>query len=395
LPENLKMWLRQQSAAICLSTFSRMPPVVPNEDDVFQFISMLATNIADIPERQLSAIQGWALMNIGHDARGAYDWLVVLRILKDEILNQLEQQFTPQEVLKAWKNVDSMLTQAIIEASQLATDFHRADLVEHMLQLRNEQEAFESSKTKFISIAAHELKTPLTILEGYANILRVETAENPQLQIYVQGLGNGFRRMHEIISDMLDVSLLELKNLDLKFQEVHIEKLVQMVAEHARKYYAERSVELIVEPFYMNSVTYGDPEKLKKVFDKILMNGLKYTPDGNQVLVTATAIRQDESDDEKAGFIDIQVIDSGIGIDPDDLESIFTHFGSLADASLHSSSKTKFKGGGPGLGLPIARGIVEAHGGRVWAESEGFNEALCRGSTFHVELPLWLHPPGE
>jgi signal transduction histidine kinase len=146
-------------------------------------------------------------------------------------------------------------------------------------------------------------------------------------------------------------------------------------------------------PFEFDSTTYGDPEKLKKALSKILMNGLKYTPDGGEVVVTGSQVRQDEVTDELAGFIDIQVMDTGIGIDLENLESIFEKFGSIADASLHSSSKTKFKGGGPGLGLPIARGIVEAHGGHVWAESPGCDEDVCPGSTFHIELPVWLKSP--
>jgi signal transduction histidine kinase len=192
---------------------------------------------------------------------------------------------------------------------------------------------------------------------------------------------------------MLDVSLLELKNLDLRFQAINLEKLVQMVGDSVERFYSQRNVELIIDPFFADCRSYGDPEKLKKAIDKILMNGLKYTPDGNEVMVTSAFIRQDESDEHVAGFIDIQVIDSGIGIDAPDLESIFNRFGSLADASLHSSGKTKFKSGGPGLGLPIARGIVEAHGGRVWAESPGCDEVKCPGSTFHIELPLYLQLP--
>ena len=393
MPENLKLWLRQQSAAICLDTHHQLPAMGISEDQISRFLLLLARNVGAQRENQMSVVQGWALTEIGHDARGAYDWLIILRVIKKQLLDRLQHHFSPVEALQAWKQFDDLLTFAIIEASQLASDIQRADLLTHMVRLRAEQEAFESSKTKFISVAAHELKTPLTILEGYANILRAETADNPQLQIYVDGLGNGFRRMHEIISDMLDVSLLELKNLDLNFQKIQIDSLVRMTMERVEKYYRQRNVELLIEYFPANCVSYGDPEKLKKAFDKILMNGLKYTPDGSQVMVTTAMIRQDESDEQKAGFIDVQVIDSGIGINQSDLENIFTRFGSLADVSLHSSSKVNFKGGGPGLGLPIARGIVEAHGGRVWAESPGYNEETCPGSTFHIELPLWLQPP--
>lgn len=88
------------------------------------------------------------------------------------------------------------------------------------------------------------------------------------------------------------------------------------------------------------------------------------------------------------GFQEVTVEDTGIGISAKDQETIFEKFGQLGNASLHSSGKTKFKGGGPGLGLPIAKGIIEAHGGTIWVESEGHDEKGCPGSIFHVLLPI-------
>lgn len=393
MTENLKLWLRQQSAMLCAVTLNRAPNMLPDEDDLIQFLSVLVNSVGTLPELQLAAVQSWALTAIGHDAPAAYDWMVLLRVLKEEIGRSLERQFPPEEVLAAWRQIDDVLIYAIIEATQLASDMQRAELLGHMTQLRSQQEKFKESKTKFIAVAAHELKTPLTILEGYTNILRAETQNDPQLHIYLEGLGNGFRRMHEIIGDMLDVSLLDLRTVELKYQEISLEKLALMVADNVDRYYATRRVNLIIMPFEFDNVTYGDPEKLQKALGKILMNGLKYTPDGGEVVVSGSLVRQDEVTDDMAGFVDIQVMDTGIGIDPENLETIFEKFGSIADASLHSSSKTKFKGGGPGLGLPIARGIVEAHGGSVWAESPGHDDEKCPGSTFHVELPIWLKPP--
>jgi signal transduction histidine kinase len=95
------------------------------------------------------------------------------------------------------------------------------------------------------------------------------------------------------------------------------------------------------------------------------------------------------------GYIEITVADTGIGINPENQTKIFQKFGGQGNIALHSSGKTKFKGGGPGLGLPIARGIIEAHEGTIWVESPGFNEILCPGSTFHVILPLRTTPPDD
>lgn len=364
-----------------------------DEDDIIEFLALLANHVGELPEVQIANVQSWAITSIGHDARGAYDWLVVLRVLKQEIADRLEKQFPPQEALFAMRQLDDILTSAIIEASQLATDIQRADLLDHMVQLRNLEERLEESKTKFVAVAAHELKTPLTIIEGYANILRAELDEEPRTRVYMEGLTNGFRRMREIIGDMIDVSLLDLKSFEIKYRQINLERTVLLVADSLNKYFGERDVELVVMPFDGETMTYGDEEKLKKALTKVVMNALKFTPDRGRVVLTAVPVRQDEASDEIGGFLDIQVMDTGIGIDPDNLQTIFNKFGSAADASLHSSSKTKFKGGGPGLGLPIAKGIIEAHGGRIWAESIGYDEENCPGSTFHIELPLWLKEP--
>jgi signal transduction histidine kinase len=124
---------------------------------------------------------------------------------------------------------------------------------------------------------------------------------------------------------------------------------------------------------------YADPERLYQALNNVLANAIKYTPDHGRIVVDGRSL---------PGFIEITVKDTGIGVAPENTSSIFEKFAQLGRPDLHSSGKTKFKGGGPGLGLSIARGIIEAHGGTIWVESEGYDEKKFPGSTFHILIPI-------
>ena len=390
----LKNWLRDEAQALCKATLQRMPNMLPDEDDVAAFLAVLADNVGEVSATQLLAVQFWALTSIGHDAPAARDWLTVLRVLKEEIVNGLEQQFHPEEAINFWRQLDDILTYALIEATQLSVDIERTDLLEHTIRIRQQMERLEETKNNFIAVAAHELKTPLTILEGYTNMLRYEAEPDSRLHAYIDGLENGTQRMNEIISDIIDVSLLDSQMFVLNYQRFHLQKVVFIVADRMQKYFAQRSVELTVEPLSVEVRTYGDPERVTKALTKIMLNALKYTPDGGKVTVCSLMTRQDEAvEGVLGGYVEIQVKDTGIGIDQKNLDLIFEKFTSATDVTLHSSGKTKFKGGGPGLGLPIAKGLIEAHGGRMWASSPGYNEVTYPGSTFHLEIPIWLQIP--
>ncbi len=389
----LQRWLRSQTEALCNATLERAPTLLPDEEDVRDFVALLADNIGTARESQLSAIQFWALTTIGHDAPAAFDWLTILRVLKQQISAQLPRAFPPRDVLDFWLELDSIYTFALIETSQLASDIDRSTSLQHMDDLKREIERFEQSKSNFIAVAAHELRTPLTILEGYANMLKFETEPDSRMRIFVDGLENGIQRMKLIVTDLIDISLIDLQSIDLNYQELELEHLVLMVSDNLAKYFKEREVEFIIMPFVGKHQTFGDPEKLAKAFAKVITNGLKYTPDGGRVTITGRATMLEDAAGEVAGYVNIDIADNGIGIEPENLETIFGRFTSTADVTLHSSSKTNYKGGGPGLGLPIVRGIIEAHGGRIWADSAGCDEEKCLGSVFHIELPIWLKKP--
>jgi signal transduction histidine kinase len=114
------------------------------------------------------------------------------------------------------------------------------------------------------------------------------------------------------------------------------------------------------------------------------VNAIKYTPDGGKVTLGA---RPTTLEDNAPG-VEITVTDAGIGLDAEHHELVFEKFYQVGSVTLHSSGKTSFKGGGPGLGLALVRGVARAHGGKVWVQSAGHDEIHYPGCTFHLQLPV-------
>jgi signal transduction histidine kinase len=190
--------------------------------------------------------------------------------------------------------------------------------------------------------------------------------------------------MREIVDDMIDVSQIDNHLLVLNFQPVWLNRVFNMLAADLAYIIEQRSHKLVVKSFEGSSeLLFADPERLYQALKNLVSNAIKYTPDGGTITIDGRTL---------PGFIEITIHDTGIGISLEEQDIIFEKFGQLGNVSLHSSGKTKFKGGGPGLGLAITKGIIEAHQGSVWVESEGYDEVNCPGSTFHVLLPLRTQP---
>ncbi|MCJ7622748.1 MAG: HAMP domain-containing histidine kinase [Anaerolineaceae bacterium] len=244
-------------------------------------------------------------------------------------------------------------------------------------------EQFERSKSNFTSIAAHELKTPLTLVEGYSSMLRESIngyPENAHELKLLQGIETGAHRLRSLIDDLIDISLIDNRLLKLSLQPVWLKQIFSLLKSELEKTILERKQVFEIIPFEgYNESFMGDSERLIQVFRNIISNAIKFTPDGGKIYVSGRKLEN---------FVEIKISDTGIGINPEDQMIIFNNYSHLGRASLHSSGKTKFKGGGPGLGLSIAKGIIEALGGAIWVDSPGYDEHLLHGSTFHVILPM-------
>jgi signal transduction histidine kinase len=283
-----------------------------------------------------------------------------------------------------------------ILADQTAVALHNARLVESLTRLNNEfrraytaleranhlLERLDHTKSDFISVASHELRTPLSVIQGYSEILSEEAAirDNPYYAKMISGIRTGIQRLHEIVESMLDMASIDTRTLQLNTEMVSIHVLVRMILEGIKKTDFDRKLEFQIADMRDLPAVKADPEALRKVFTHLFFNAIKFTPDGGKIQVSGRVLPE--------GGVEILVSDTGIGIAAEVRELIFTKFYQTGQVNLHSTGKTKFKGGGQGLGLAIAKGIVEAHGGKIWVESPGYNEETCPGSKFFVVLPV-------
>jgi signal transduction histidine kinase len=258
------------------------------------------------------------------------------------------------------------------------------------LTSQNERlEIMDRVKTDFITIASHELRTPLTQVKGYTDILAAMNEEMSltpeQTREIVGHISRASTQLETLITAMLDASQLDSEGVQLSYMQTTLETVLRLAVDSLSTAMKERRITFETKGVRELPPMEVDFKRLVQAFTNIIGNGMKYTPDNGRILVTTelqTAV------DNEAQFVEIVVADSGIGIDPQYHQLIFEKFFRIGNPQLHSTGSTKFKGAGPGLGLHIAKGVIEAHDGRIWVESEGEDEARLPGTRVHIILPL-------
>ena len=259
---------------------------------------------------------------------------------------------------------------------------------EELARLNRDLAILNKKKSDFVAIAAHELKTPLTLIQGYAEMLAeggVHDLPAETLERLASGIVNGTNRLRTIVEDIIDVSLIDTEVMSLNLELSALYNIVELACKDWREIARERNQTVHIEDFQDLPYIEADALRLHQVFGNIVGNAVKYTPDGGRITISA---RHLEAQDDQPSFAEVVISDTGVGIDLEEQERIFDKFYRVESPDFHSSSKTKFLGAGPGLGLTIAKGIVEAHGGRIWVESPGFDLAQFPGSHFHILLPV-------
>jgi PAS domain S-box-containing protein len=225
----------------------------------------------------------------------------------------------------------------------------------------------DSLKSEFVATVSHDLRSPLTLMRGYASMLEIVGDINEQQGLYVRKIITGVDNMSRLVTDLLDLGRIEA-GIGLKLEMVPVRDLVERVTNSQQVQATNRRIQLSIEiPQQTVPVIEADPALLQQALQNLVENALKYTDQGGKVQVR-TEVRQN-----MMVFI---VSDNGIGISPLDLPHLFEKFYRGAQAGTKRLR-------GTGLGLTIVKSIADKHGGRVWVESQ-----LGKSSTFYFAIPI-------
>jgi len=223
-------------------------------------------------------------------------------------------------------------------------------------------------KDEFIGVASHELKTPLTSVKAYLQLLEKIEKDQPNLT-YVQKAQENINKLQKLIFDLLDVSKIQAGQLQLEIKEFNISELIMESIHDAQLSTNKHTI--IKEGGMSNAIIEADRNRIEQVVVNLLSNAIKYSPTGKQIIVTSK--RAD-------GEVVVSIKDFGVGIPKADQEKVFERF--------YRAGSGLFGVSGFGLGLYICHEIIKRHGGRIWVESEGEEG---KGSTFYFSLPVSNH----
>lgn len=284
-------------------------------------------------------------------------------------------------------------------------DATREEEVRQNLQrTANEMARLNQMKNSFLGLASHELKTPLTIIMGYTELLlteRQKSLDEDAVEL-IQHIARASERLSDIVRDIVDVSMIDGRTIDLVSQEVDVNILVQRAIDKTEPDARLREQSLSLSLAQNLPPVKCDVERIIQAIGNILNNAVKFTPDRGRIIVQTRLVhrpRQPEKfaalgadgtcvlSKEQIPYVEIAVFDQGIGIAEAEQDAIFDKFYEVGDVTEHSTGKVAFKSRGAGLGLSIVKGIVDLHGGAVWVESPGYDPENLPGSTFYLLLP--------
>ncbi len=310
-----------------------------------------------------------------------YDNMFAPITLNDEFFG-----FTEIYREKPFSTEDATCFQTLVQ--QVTIPLQSASFTQELKATNRKLQKLERLKSEFISIVSHELRTPLTAIKNAMDIILSGKAGDmtENIEKFVSMGKRNAIRLSGIINDLLDISKIEAGKMDFKFELIHVEPVIEYVKTNLSEVAKEKNLTIKYVPSGENVEVYADSNRLEQVLTNLVSNAIKFTPDAGEIEITSKVVNARElqydncfEEDIKklqGNYLQVCVEDHGIGIERKDLNHVFDKF-----AQIENSLSRKV--GGSGLGLPIARQLMEAHNGAIWCDSE-----INKGSRFYFVIPI-------
>ena len=301
-----------------------------------------------------------------------------------------------EEVLRSYQLLEKSSHQLAVSQRKLNKNLA---LLSHTNQ---EMDRLDKMKTQFLGMISHEFRTPLTsIISGADFLLDTMGSLSREEQDMLRMIHQGGCRLNEIVTDLLRVIRLEARKTEVNRTTLHLMDLMEVMQEQFEPLLMDRRQLLTLDGLSELPFFHGDKEYLEQILVKLLENAIKFSRDGGNIVVAGRVVNQSALRNKEDAitifnapfylnmgnkwFLQVEVRDSGVGIEQAEQLKIFEKFYEIGEIRHHSSSKHKFQGKGSGLGLAVVKGVVEAHGGMVWVESPS---CTGDGTSFFILLPL-------
>ncbi len=325
--------------------------------------------------------------NIKHNIQ-EYDFSILRfdNLFAPIVLNEEFFGFTEIYREKPFSTEDATVFQTLVQ--QVAIPLQSASFTQELKATNRKLQKLERLKSEFISIVSHELRTPLTAIKNAMDIILSGKAGDmtENIEKFVSMGKRNAIRLSGIINDLLDISKIEAGKMDFKFELIHIEPVIEYVKTNLTEVAKEKNLTIKYTPSGEDVEIYADSNRLEQVLTNLVSNAIKFTPEAGEIEITSKVVNARElqydhcfEEDIKklqGNYLQVCVEDHGIGIERKDLNHVFDKF-----AQIENSLSRKV--GGSGLGLPIARQLMESHNGAIWCDSE-----INKGSKFYFVIPV-------
>lgn len=358
-------------------------PLIQTNNIIIQAINAREIKFSDTLANLLFAENAEDEANNVQQIMGIKSIVVYPLIAKNQLIGAMVfcLSYVENELLEYQRNLIGRLGESIGIAMDNASLYEQVQEANEKLKQANEKlKELDTLKNEFVSVASHELRTPMTAIKSYLWMALKDKGGplNDKQRYYIERGYKSVDRLVRLVNDMLNISRIESGRITIVFQSVNLMTLTQEVIEEVLPRAGELGVSVNMQKNDSLPNVIADPDKIKEVLFNLIGNSLKFTPRGGSITVNY---------EQKDDYIVTKIADTGAGIEPDDMSKLFQKFG-LIEGSYITNQTTV---AGTGLGLYICRSIIELHHGTINAQSEGKGKGSVFTFTLKVFTEAELH----